>query len=144
MQSIYQRIEALIAERGLTKKAFCAELNISTGNFGDWKRGKTKPSASKLIEIATFFGVSLDWLMMGRDMGKDLIKEQREAYFFDIMGQLNCQDNELAEAEKDFIKEYIEFTRFRKGKLQQADAMEDEGVEDRTVEDTHSSQDKIE
>lgn len=39
MQTIYERIEYLIKQEGLTKKSFCEQLNISTGNMGDWKRG---------------------------------------------------------------------------------------------------------
>lgn len=40
MQTIYERIEYLIKQKGLTKKSFCEQLNISTGNMGDWKRGR--------------------------------------------------------------------------------------------------------
>lgn len=41
-QTIYQRIEALIKDRGMTKKAFCEKLKISSGNLGDWRRGKQR------------------------------------------------------------------------------------------------------
>lgn len=69
MQSIYHRIEELIKERGMTKKAFCQQLGISTGNFGDWKRGKTTPGTNKLIEIASFLmrvWTGLCWVEMYR------------------------------------------------------------------------------
>jgi transcriptional regulator with XRE-family HTH domain len=118
MQSIYQRIEELIKERGMTKKAFCEQLGISTGNFGDWKRGKTTPGTNKLIEIASFFDASLDWIMLGRDVQDVVLKESKDPYFFDASGQLNCQGEQLSGTEKDFILEYIEFTRFRKEKKQ--------------------------
>lgn len=114
MESIYQRIEALIAERGMTKKAFCQQLGISTGNFGDWKRGKTTPGTNKLIEIATFFDISLDWLMIGRIPGNELVNEKQGTYFFDDSGQLNCQLDQLTDQEKEFIKDYIEFSTYRK------------------------------
>ncbi|WP_348624643.1 helix-turn-helix transcriptional regulator [Paenibacillus peoriae] len=114
MQSIYHRIEELIKERGMTKKAFCQQLGISTGNFGDWKRGKTTPGTNKLIEIASFFDASLDWIMLGRDVQGEVLKESQDPYFFDASGQLNCQEEPLSEAERNFILEYIEFTRFRK------------------------------
>ncbi|MFB5674389.1 helix-turn-helix domain-containing protein [Paenibacillus terreus] len=121
MESIYQRIEALIAERGMTKKAFCQQLGISTGNFGDWKRGKTTPGTNKLIEIATFFDISLDWLMMGRTPKREMVNEQQESYFFDDLGQLNCQIDQLTEQEKVFIRDYIEFTAYRKKKKKETD-----------------------
>ncbi|MGW8956804.1 helix-turn-helix domain-containing protein [Paenibacillus sp. NPDC055715] len=119
MQSIYQRIEELIKERGMTKKAFCKQLGISTGNFGDWKRGKTTPGTNKLIEIASFFDASLDWIMLGRDVQGEVLRESKDPYFFDAYGQLNCQGEQLSKTEKDFIFEYIEFTRFRKEKKQE-------------------------
>lgn len=119
--SIYERIELLIHNHGMTKKAFCSELNISTGNLGDWKRGKSTPSTNKLIEIAAFFDVSLDWLMTGRE--KELIcTGQRKAEYV-IRERENDQDWEifiqtLNESEKRFIREYIEFTRYKKQKGQ--------------------------
>ena len=74
--SIYERIELLIKNAGMTKKAFCLELGISTGNLGDWKRGKSTPSTNKLIEIAAFFNVSLDWLMTGREKQAEYVQDQ--------------------------------------------------------------------
>ncbi|AIQ39679.1 helix-turn-helix transcriptional regulator [Paenibacillus sp. FSL R7-0297] len=115
MHSIYERIESLIKRQGLTKKAFCEQLNISTGNMGDWKRGKSTPGTHKLIEIAAFFNVSLDWLILGK-RNVDTVKESGEDYFFGQMRQLNCQTDELLQKEKEFIKEYIEFTEYRKRK----------------------------
>ena len=114
MQSIYERIEHLIAEKGMTKKAFCEQLKISTGNLGDWKRGKSIPSTNKLIEIASFFDVSLDWLMIGRLSKEAIVREKREDYFFNVLRQLDCQESELSAVEQAFISEYIEFTRYRK------------------------------
>ncbi|MFK4300192.1 MULTISPECIES: helix-turn-helix domain-containing protein [unclassified Paenibacillus] len=124
MQSIYQRIEELIKERGMTKKAFCEQLGISTGNFGDWKRGKTTPGTNKLIEIASFFNASLDWIMLGRNVQGEALRESRDPYFFGVSGQLDCQGESLSEVEKDFILEYIEFTRFRKEKRQEGSTTE--------------------
>ncbi len=115
MHSIYERIEYLIKRQGLTKKAFSEQLNISTGNMGDWKRGKSTPGTHKLIEIAAFFKVSLDWLILGKQ-NADTLKESGEDYFFGQIGQQDCQTDELLPKEKEFIKEYIEFTEYRKRK----------------------------
>lgn len=115
MQSIYERIEYLIKQKGMTKKAFCEQLGISTGNMGDWKRGKSTPGTHKLIEIGAFFQVSLDWLILGKT-APDMVREGSENYFFDQLRQLNCQTDGLLPDEKAFIKEYIEFTEYRKRK----------------------------
>ncbi|BFH64904.1 MULTISPECIES: helix-turn-helix domain-containing protein [Paenibacillus] len=110
MQSIYERIESLIKMRKMTKKSFCEQLGISTGNLGDWKRGKSTPSTNKLIEIASFFDVSLDWLILGKERGSFHLKENAGTYVWDELEE----NITLSEKEKEFIKEYINFTRYRK------------------------------
>ncbi|MFB5674392.1 helix-turn-helix domain-containing protein [Paenibacillus terreus] len=105
MQSIYERIEMLIQRKGMTKKAFCKQLAISTGNLGDWKRGKSKPGTSKLIEIAAFFDVSLDWLILGKGTPGEA-SESFPAYIY-------SKSKELSKDEQWFIKEYIEFVSYR-------------------------------
>ncbi|GIO38051.1 hypothetical protein J41TS12_29120 [Paenibacillus antibioticophila] len=112
--SIYNRIEFLIKSHGLTKKAFCEELKISTGNLGDWRRGKSTPSTNKLIEIAAFFDVSLDWLLTGREriaQPAGRVNELPADYVFQEGEGLNT---ELEPEEKEFIQEYIAFVKYRK------------------------------
>lgn len=115
MQSIYDRIELLISKKGITKKAFCEQLGISTGNLGDWKRGKSTPGTHKLIEIGAFFGVSLDWLILGKN-SPSILREGSEDYFFEQIRQSNCQFDELEPREKEFIMEYLAFSEYRRRK----------------------------
>jgi transcriptional regulator with XRE-family HTH domain len=115
MQTIYERIEYLIKQKGLTKKSFCEQLNISTGNMGDWKRGKTTPGTHKLIEIGAFFQVSLDWLILGKD-ASNIVRESGVDYDLGDIQLLESQVDELLPEEKKFIKEYIAFVEYRKQK----------------------------
>lgn len=113
MQSIYDRIEYLIKQKGLTKKSFCEQLNISTGNMGDWKRGKSTPGTHKLIEIGAFFHVSLDWLILGKD-SPEVLRESGADYDSRTIRRSDERTDKLLPMEKDFIKEYIAFTEYRK------------------------------
>lgn len=113
MNSIYERIEFMIKKQGISKKSFCEQLAISAGNFGDWKRGKSTPGTSKLIEISKYFDVSLDWLMTGREWS-DRVKESAGEYEVNPVQLLEEKQNELSLNEKSFIKEYIDFTLYRK------------------------------
>lgn len=61
--------------------------------------------------------------MLGRDVQGEVLKESQDPYFFDASGQLNCQGETLSETERNFILEYIEFTRFRKEKNQRNSTM---------------------
>ncbi|MNC03644.1 putative HTH-type transcriptional regulator [compost metagenome] len=115
MQTIYDRIEYLIKQKGITKKLFYEQLHISSGNFGDWRRGKSTPGTQHLIRIAEFFHVSLDWLILGK-AAADGVREEGEAYMSAQMRQLSCHSEELLPKEQEFIKEYIAFTRYRKQK----------------------------
>lgn len=115
MQTIYERIEYLIKRKGLTKKSFCEQLNISTGNMGDWKRGKSTPGTHKLIEIGAFFQVSLDWLILGRNT-PEIVRESNASYDLREVNPPKGRLNDLLPEEKEFIKEYIAFTEFRKQK----------------------------
>lgn len=98
----------------MTKKAFGERLGISAGNLGDWRRGKSTPSTHKLIEIAAFFSVSLDWLMTGKEWRPEGVKEAGNRYFFEGSRQLDCQNDELSEEEKAFVREYMDFVTYRR------------------------------
>lgn len=115
MQSIYDRIEYLIKQKGLTKKSFCEQLNISTGNMGDWKRGKSTPGTHKLIEIGAFFHVSLDWLILGKN-GPEVLRESSVNYGLGEEQPQGDRTIELLPKEKEFIEEYIAFAEYRKQK----------------------------
>lgn len=119
MQSIYERIEQMIKSSGMTKKAFGERLGISAGNLGDWRRGKSTPSTHKLIEIAAYFSVSLDWLMTGKEWQAEEVKETGSRYFFDDLRQSDCQTAELTEEEKAFLREYVEFAAYRRNREKQ-------------------------
>ena len=116
MQSIYGRIEYLIKNKGMTKKRFCEELSISSGNLGDWKRGKSIPSTMKLVEIAGYFKVSLDWLILGLNSAATGVKERNGDYLLSQIDGLKATEIELKEHEKHFIREYIAFTQHRREK----------------------------
>ena len=40
---------------------------ISKSTFSDWKSGRSKPKQEKLQKIADYFGVSVDYLMTGKN-----------------------------------------------------------------------------
>ncbi|WP_019638500.1 helix-turn-helix domain-containing protein [Paenibacillus fonticola] len=111
--SIYERIEWLIKNNAMTNKEFCQTLGISTGNLGDWKRGKSTPGTNKLIDISSYFDVSLDWLMTGSERNQGQIMERKELYAVKTP-DWDDVDKQLTDQEKAFIQEYIEFTRYRK------------------------------
>ncbi len=69
MKEIGKRIRALREQRGIKAKELAEAIGASQGNISDWENDKKKstPTAKSLIAIASFFDVSLDWLMTGEE-----------------------------------------------------------------------------
>ncbi|KPV60115.1 hypothetical protein QJ48_07425 [Paenibacillus sp. A3] len=108
-KEIVERIEYLIEANNIPKSDFLKEMGISSGNMGDWKSERSTPNIHKLVRVAEYFKVTLDWLVTGKDRPTkegDSLGEKLQA----VVGSVH----ELSEDEKAFIREYIEFTAYRK------------------------------
>lgn len=57
-----ERLKALRQERGLGQIALAKELDVGKSVISLWELNKCEPSLGNLIAIATFFGVSIDYL----------------------------------------------------------------------------------
>ncbi len=42
-------------------------LNISQGTYNNWENDRTQPSIEQLIALASYFGVSVDYLICNAD-----------------------------------------------------------------------------
>jgi transcriptional regulator with XRE-family HTH domain len=85
MYEIYQKLRD---ERGLKDSDVAREASVSKSTFSDWKVGRSKPGIKKLQKIADFFGVTVDYLMTGKE------DEQKEK---DNTGDLKQKFEELKE-----------------------------------------------
>lgn len=59
------RINSILASKGIDKKTFYANCNITSAAFSLWTTGKTSPREKKLREIADYLGVSVEYLING-------------------------------------------------------------------------------
>ena len=60
---MYERFLELLTQKGLKHADVAKATGISPTMFSEWKSGKiTLPKADKLIKIADFLGVSVDYL----------------------------------------------------------------------------------
>lgn len=64
---MYEKFKKLLDSRGVTPYRVSKETGLSTATLSDWKTGKSKPKQDKLIKIADYFGVTVDYLMTGQD-----------------------------------------------------------------------------
>lgn len=54
----------------VSNKELSNMINVSQGNIGDWKKGRSKPNIDTIVKIADTFDVTTDYLL-----GRETIKE---------------------------------------------------------------------
>lgn len=64
---MYEIFAKLLEERNLKAADVCRNTGLPSSLFSEWKRGKSTPKADKLQKIADYFGVSLVFLMTGKN-----------------------------------------------------------------------------
>ena len=67
MEGFGARLEGLRLKTGRTKKDISFMLGFSANVYGTYERGKRRPSLESIVKLADLFGVSLDYLMAGKE-----------------------------------------------------------------------------
>lgn len=79
---MYEIFERLLNQAGITAYRVSKETGIGASTFSDWKKGRSTPKQEKLQKIADYFGVSVDYLMTGKNSSPDkaelTAKDERE------------------------------------------------------------------
>ena len=65
------KLKELRDSKGISQAKLAHELNVSIGCVGMWESTKQIPPAPRLVQIADFFGVTVDELL-GRETEKSL------------------------------------------------------------------------
>ena len=61
----FNKLDTLVkARQGLTFYKLAHELGFAKSLFSDWKSGKSMPKTDKLIKIADYFGVAVDYFVV--------------------------------------------------------------------------------
>lgn len=58
-----EKLEALMKENGVTQKALVEKCEIGKNQFAYWKKHGNVPAGAILEKIASFFNVSVDYLL---------------------------------------------------------------------------------
>ncbi|MDE7084799.1 MAG: helix-turn-helix domain-containing protein [Clostridia bacterium] len=62
MEKFGERLKNLRLEKNLGQIQLAKELDVGKSIISLWEQGKCEPTLSKLIAIAKYFGVSIDYL----------------------------------------------------------------------------------
>lgn len=82
---MYEIFSKLLQSYGVTPYKVSKETGVSQSTLSDWKKGKITPKSDTMKKIADYFGVSVDYLMTGKE------KEGGEKYY------LNNETAEIAQ-----------------------------------------------
>lgn len=75
---ISQRIFETMKQNGQKQKDLAAATCISTSAISAWKKNGANPAAETLSAIADFLGVSLDYLLTGKESPSRLTEDERD------------------------------------------------------------------
>lgn len=64
---MYEIFEQLLAKHNVTAYRVAKETGVTTATLTSWKQGKYTPKREKLEKIADYFGVSIEYLMTGKE-----------------------------------------------------------------------------
>lgn len=64
---MYEIFERLLKEKGVKTADVCRSTGLQAPTFSDWKKGKSAPNVDKLILIAKYFNVSVEYLRTGKE-----------------------------------------------------------------------------
>lgn len=60
---MYSKFEELLEKNGITAYRVAKDTGLSPTLFSDWKSGKSKPKVDKILIIANYFGVSVEYFI---------------------------------------------------------------------------------
>ena len=96
---MYEIFEQLCRERGVTARYVATTLGIGQSSFSDWKRG-SKPRNDKLKKIADFFGVTVEYLMTGKEKNTPVDESVLDATLIAMLQEL---PEDKIQRVKDFV-----------------------------------------
>lgn len=70
------RIKKLRIAHGLTQEQFSQHLNISDSHLRKVESGVSGGSIDLLVEIAEYFDVSLDYLILGKTLSEEIVRKR--------------------------------------------------------------------
>ena len=72
--SILSRLEILSKQNGVSLVSVISSLGGAKSAAHDWRIGKASPSLAALLKFSEYFGVSLDYLVLGKESDTPIIQ----------------------------------------------------------------------
>lgn len=98
----------IIAERKISANKIATDLGFHSALFSDWKRGKSKPKADKLLKIAEYLNVPIE-TFIGEGQIPVLPLSEDDMARIALLGGLDS----VSDAGWEEIKAYAQFVKSR-------------------------------
>lgn len=104
-----ERLRGLRKSRGLTQAALSAETGIDRSHLSKIESDKDAPGRGNLQALATFYGVTMDYLQAGAKPGSPQIGDQdaedgTDAVWIALGREIEAMPKEMQDAIADFIR----------------------------------------
>lgn len=96
---MYEIFEQLLQKYGLSAYKVSKETGVTQSTLSDWKRGRSTPKTDNLKKIADYFGVSLEYLVSGKEDEKEKAPELTARDKRDISRDLDHIMEEISSGE---------------------------------------------
>jgi transcriptional regulator with XRE-family HTH domain len=93
MSVLGERLKKLRESRGLSQEDFASKFDLAQTTIGMYERGMREPNLEKLNQFATFYNVSIDYLVGRTD---NPAKEYKPATR-ELLDMLHLSDDEIFE-----------------------------------------------
>lgn len=67
LKDLGERVQALRRRQGISQEELAAALGVSRQAVSKWESRQAQPELDKVVGLAAYFGVSLDWLLLGQE-----------------------------------------------------------------------------
>lgn len=110
---IVSRINALLAEKGISKQTFYKDCGITSASYSLWNTGKTSPRMKNLEIIADYLSTSTDYLLtgLGQKEKAPTPEDGREIGFDDFTYAFFNESKNLPEEKKKMLLDMARFMR---------------------------------
>lgn len=105
---MYKKIKELAEERKVSFYRLSKATGISQGNFGNWKNGRSEPSAKALLKLSEYFGVPVSYFYGD--------KETTESEY-DSCGMPDITDDDDSSLPMEFVSKLNELNDLGKERL---------------------------
>lgn len=111
----YDKFNQLCKERGISCNKAAKEIGLSNATVTKWKKTSAIPKGETLNRVATYFGVSTDYLLE-----KETVKTPTDAGECDILDEVDMafygDYQQLDEDQKETVRDMVRLMRDRQAK----------------------------